>query len=334
MSKPLVSILIPVYNAGEYLRPSVQSILSQTYSNIDVHIIDDGSTDGCMDSIADIVDSRVHITVQKNSGKPTALNRAMEQMSGTFYAIHDADDISHPRRIEQQVAGMLENPEAAAVFCGNDIIVDGRRMAPRFAAKGIEECQRDIEHFRMPAHDPTGMFRVSMVDGILYEPDLGAVEGLDYILRLGERHPMIVVGETLYSYRIHFCSVTRYDPLRIKLLVRKVMERACQRRGIDPDEYLGPMSATTCRFLYREQEAGIIQHFMESVLDLRRAGRIRQALRTALCCLRLHPCDPYYYKPLAYSLIPMALIRYYRRLKAGTKRRHDIVSGHELCRDN
>lgn len=125
-TEPLVSVLLPVYNAGEYLRPSVQSILSQTYSNLEILIIDDGSTDGCMDTITSLEDSRIRIISQKNSGKAVALNRALEELSGEFYAIQDADDISYPQRIERQVECMLDNPKLAAVFTGFNMILRGQ----------------------------------------------------------------------------------------------------------------------------------------------------------------------------------------------------------------
>ena len=318
-TKPLVSVLISVYNAGEYLRPSVQSILSQTYSNLEVLIIDDGSTDGCMDSIADLKDSRIRIISQKNSGKAVALNRALEELSGKFYAIQDADDISYPQRIERQVQCMLKNPELAAVFTGHDIIIDGRSLAPRFAAKSIEQSRRDIEKFRMPAHDPTVMFRISLVQGFCFEPSLQYGEGLDYILRVGEHHPMLVLAECLYSYRIHFDSLMTKNFLQRKQMIRNVLERACERRGLNPGDYLSVNSERISRFRHREMETHIVPHFMESVLDLRRAGRNREALKTAFACLRLHPFDPYYYKPLAYFLAPLALIKYYRSIKAKTR---------------
>jgi len=223
MAKPLVSILISVYNAGDYLRPSVQSILSQTYSNLEILIVDDGSTDHCMDSIARLNDSRIRIMTQENAGRATALNRALEELSGRFYAIQDADDICHPRRIERQVQCMLENPDLAAVFTGYDIIVDGQRLAPRFTAKSAEQCRRENEQFRMPAHDPTGMFRLSIVMDMRYEPSLKVGAGFDYILRVGELHPMMVLGECLYSYRIHSSSTTRLDADRRKKMIRKVL---------------------------------------------------------------------------------------------------------------
>jgi len=316
MTEPLVSILISVYNAGEYLRPSVQSILSQTYSNLEILIIDDGSTDHCMDTIADLNDPRIRVISQENAGKAAALNRAMDKLTGEFYAIHDADDISYPQRIEHQVEYILEYPELAAVFAGYDIILGDRRIAPRFRFKSIQQCREDIERMLLPAHDPTAMLRVSLVKNIRYDQSLRVGQGWDYILRVGEQYPMIVLNECLYSYRYHDDSNTRQDQVRREKKIRDVVNKACQRRGIDISKVLPLKETPATKLLYRGKEYGIVPHFMESVLDLRCAGRNWQALRTALICLSLHPLDPHYYKPLAYFLAPVSLIRYYRSQKA------------------
>jgi len=318
-ARPFVSILIPVYNAGEYLRPSIQSIISQTYSNLEILIINDGSTDGCIDLIADFNDSRIRVITQKNAGKSVALNHALQELSGEFYAIQDADDISYPHRIERQVQCMLENPKLAGVFSGHDIILGRQRIAPTFSGKSIDECRHGIEQFRMPAHDATPMFRVSLVRKFCYEPTLKIGQGFDYILRVGENHPMLLLGECLYSYRVHFDSTIRQNVLQRKQMIKKVLERACERRGLNPSDCLSVNSERISRFRHREMETHIVPHFMESVLDLRRAGRNREALKTAFACLRLHPWDPYYYKPLAYFLAPLALINYYRSIKAKTR---------------
>ena len=82
-------------------------------------------------------------------------------------------------------------------------------MAPLFVAKSEKECWKAIASFRMPAHDPTGMYRISLVGGLRYEESLQGAEGLDYILRVGEKHPMVVLGECLYQYRILDTSITR-----------------------------------------------------------------------------------------------------------------------------
>lgn len=210
---------------------------------------------------------------------------------------------------------MLENPKVAAVFTGYDIILNGRRQAPRFAVKNIQQCQQDIEKMGMPSHDPTVMFRMSMVSDLSYEPSLRVGQGWDYILQVGEKLPMMVFGECLYSYRVHFDSITRTDNIRRNQKVQDVLKRAYQRRGLDFSEYFTSSLFLRTKSSHREQEIGVVSHFIESVLDLRQTRRFRDSLATAISCLRLHPRDPYYYKPLAYFLLPWAVIAHYRSLK-------------------
>lgn len=313
--QPLVSVLMPVYNAGNDLRASVQSILCQTYSNIEIIVVDDGSTDNCIDSIGDIKDSRLHILTQKNSGVAAARNRCLQEMSGDFHVTQDADDSSHPDRVSQQVECLMDHPNLAGVFVGHELIVGDKVVAPRFARKSPEECRRDIDRFMMPAHGPTPMYRTAMVSDIRYEPTLTVAEDVDYILQVGERHELAVLGACLYTYRVRLGSTSRIDMDRTEQMVRRVVERACRRRGIDPTVYIQPQRRCSPHRMYRDREA-VVPHFMESVLDLRRAGRGVDALRTAAFCLRLHPADPYYYKPLAYFLAPFAVIDFYRRRRA------------------
>ena len=227
-----MSIVTCVYNAGEYLRPSVLSIVNQTYRNLDIVIVDDGSTDGCLDTITDLLDdSRIRVFRQANATRPVALNRALDLVQGEFYAIQDADDISKPTRIQKQLEAILSRPELAAVFCGYCLLMDGKCIAPQLASKGETECKADIDAFRVPAHDATGMFRMSMIRNMRYDSSLPFVEAFDYILRVGESHPMMVLGDCLYGYRMHPNSLTQSDPHRRDRMVTKMLERACERRG-------------------------------------------------------------------------------------------------------
>lgn len=316
--QPLVSVLMPVYNAGNHLRASVQSILCQTYSNIEIIIVDDGSTDNCIDSIADIRDSRLRLLTQKNSGVAAARNRCLQEMSGAFHVTQDADDISHPDRVCQQVRCLIDHPDLAGVFVGHELIVGDKVVAPRFSSKSPEECRRDINMFMMPAHAPTLMYRTAMVSDIRYEPSLRVAEDIDYVLQVGERHKMMVLGACLYTYRIRLGSTSRVDMDRTEQMVQKVVERACHRRGLDPAAYVRPSRSRSPHLAYRCREA-VVPHFMESVLDLRRAGRWRESLGTAWVCSRLHALDPYYYKPLVYCVTPISLITWYRAMKAGRR---------------
>ena len=185
-----MSIVTCVYNAGDYLRPSVLSMVNQTYRNLDIVIVDDGSTDGCLDTITDLLDDRrIRVFRQANATRPVALNRALDLVQGEFYAIQDADDISKPTRIQKQLEAMVSRSELAAVFCGYWLHMDGKSMAPQLAAKGEAECKADIDAFRVPAHDATGMFRMSLIGDMRYDASLPFVEALDYILRMGKATP-------------------------------------------------------------------------------------------------------------------------------------------------
>lgn len=304
---PLVTVIICAYNAGSFLRPSLQSILDQSYANLEIILVDDGSSDGSMDSIEKIKDSRIRLLRQENRGKPLALNRALDLMTGDFYAVHDADDISHPQRIEKQLQRMLDEPDLGAVFCGHDIIIGTNRYAPRFREKGPQECKKDIMGFTMPGHDPTAMYRVALVGEFAYDPKFRIGQGYDYVMRVGERHPMAVVGECLYSYRINWTSATRRNPEERISAIQEVIRSACERRSLNFDEII--FAKPDKRGQNSMLDNGVATNFMESVIDLRRAGRWTEAISNAISCVRLQPLDPHYYKPLVYVILPDGIRR-------------------------
>ncbi len=308
---PLVTVVVCAYNPGGYLREAVESLLNQTHPNLEILVFDDGSTDDSFRCLDDLRDPRLQIHRHQNEGKPRCLNRALGILRGEFLAIQDADDSSHPRRIEKQVAWLLQHPDLAGVFCGHELIIDGRHVAPRARHVGPEECARLIRELRMPAHDPTVMYRVSAIRGEEFVPELTIGEGVDFAFRIGERLPLSVIGECLYSYRIHAGSLTATDWQRREGMIQDVYRRACRRRGWDPGEEPRPSRADRPR--NRDLDNNLAAHFMESAVDSRRRGEVAEALRTGLTCARMHPLDPYYYRALAYALLPQAFVGSLRR---------------------
>jgi glycosyltransferase involved in cell wall biosynthesis len=309
----LVTVIMPVYNAGAYLRPAVESVLAQTYAHWELVLIDDGSTDGCVEALADIEDPRIRRFRQTNSGKPAAMNRGLALARGEFYALQDADDLSHPARIERQAACLEANPQVAGVFCGHEMILDGRALAATFRAKTVEECARDIEAGRMPGHDPTAMYRLSMVREIDYSEDLAVVEGLDYIMRVGERFPLMVLGECLYGYRIHAQSLTKQNPSHRNRMIQAAFDRMYDRRGEPRRPAPGLDRGPGGRL--RDADNDLVSHFTQSVADQVLAGRRAGAVGTGFACWRLHPGSVYYAKPLLYALTPRRLMKLYRRAR-------------------
>lgn len=112
-SKAKITIIVPVYNAEDVIQTSIQSILSQTWSNLEVIVVDDCSTDRTVELVEEIKaqDSRVQfIQAEKNGGAYVARNLALKVATGDFVTINDADDWSHPEKLEKQVIHLLGNP--------------------------------------------------------------------------------------------------------------------------------------------------------------------------------------------------------------------------------
>ena len=118
MNNPLVSVVMPVYNADKYLRESIKSILKQTYSNFEFIIINDGSTDTSLDIIKEYIkkDKRIVLISHKNKGVSYSANQGFLQAKGKYIARMDADDISLSNRFEEQVNFMEKNYEVG--ICG------------------------------------------------------------------------------------------------------------------------------------------------------------------------------------------------------------------------
>lgn len=317
-NSPLVEIVIAAHNPGDHLLESVRSALRQTYRNIRVTVVDDGCTDGSIDVLNGLPrQPRLRVLQQAQSGKSVALNHALAECDGEFFAIQDADDVSHPKRIELLVAAMAAHQQCAAVFSGHELIRNGRHLAPVARGKTPAQVRNDIEAMRLPAHDPTAMFRLSMINELAFEPALQIGQGFDHILRVGERFPMIVIDRCLYGYRLHRSSNTQRQVNRRIDFVLRVIERACHRRGLDRQQTAQRLSAEINRLHRCGPLNNVAAHFMNSVLDLRDAGHRKAALRTAIHAIPLAPLDLRHYKPLAYAIAPRPYIRAWRRRKHG-----------------
>ena len=114
---PLISVIIPTYNRGSLILGAVNSVLNQTYRNIELLVVDDCSTDNTSQILENLKDSRIkYIRLEKNSGACTARNKGIEYASGEFIAFNDSDDLWLPEKLERQLAFLKEN-NADIVLC-------------------------------------------------------------------------------------------------------------------------------------------------------------------------------------------------------------------------
>ncbi|MGJ8684764.1 MAG: glycosyltransferase [Nonlabens sp.] len=126
----ILSVVIPVYNGGEYLKEAIDSVLSQTYKEFELIILNDGSTDNSEEIILSYDDSRIVYVKHENIGLSKTLNKGIQLAKGVYIARMDADDVCLPTRFEKQIEYLLKNPET--VLLGGGIIrmdKDGKELA-------------------------------------------------------------------------------------------------------------------------------------------------------------------------------------------------------------
>ncbi|MGL5192288.1 MAG: glycosyltransferase family 2 protein, partial [Chroococcales cyanobacterium] len=113
---PLVSVVVPAYNVSRTIRETLDSILTQTFPEFELIIINDGSTDNTLQVIEEVQDPRIQVFSYENGGLPEARNRGIARATGEFITFMDADDLWTPDKLEGQVAALQQNPKAGLAY--------------------------------------------------------------------------------------------------------------------------------------------------------------------------------------------------------------------------
>ncbi len=123
-AKPAVSIIMPTYNRCRFITKAIESVIEQTYSNWELIIVDDGSTDQTSEVVGKYVqnDSRIRYIKQKNAGCAAARNRALAEATGAYIAFIDDDDVYEPNKLQIQVEYLNENPKIGFVYSDSELI--------------------------------------------------------------------------------------------------------------------------------------------------------------------------------------------------------------------
>lgn len=223
-STPLVSILMPVYNGERFIRESIESILNQTYANWELWIINDASTDQTLAMIKNYLgDARIKLLNQPtNSGSATACNRALQQAQGTYYAINDSDDISHPERIAQQVDFLESHPEIGMVgSCVELIDAQGKHLGYRLYPERYPTLLKTI-HRSCPFLHSSTMIRMPIMRSLHgYDTSIGYVADVDLYFRILQKHAAYNLQTPYVQYRISPYQTT-HQPRPILKAVLKV----------------------------------------------------------------------------------------------------------------
>jgi len=239
MTRPIVSVLLPVRNGARFLAEALESITAQTLREIEILLIDDGSTDASLAIANELArrDPRLIVLRQEQLGIVGALNAGIQAARGEYLARMDADDVAEPSRFETQVAFLAANPNCVVI--GSDVeIID--EEGQYLGGGAYPRRHADIERaLLLGSHKcllhPTVIMRTEAVRAIGgYRADTYPSEDFDLWLRLSEVGEMANIGERLLRYRRHRDAVCVRERRRQISMVSHLLDAARRRRGMTP----------------------------------------------------------------------------------------------------
>ncbi len=208
---PLVSVIMPAYNAEKFIGEAIESILNQTFKDFEFIILDDCSKDKTWEIIQEYAkkDERI-IPVKNEKNLNIALNRnkGVEMSKGKYVVWQDADDISKPERIEKLFNYMESHPEVG--ICGSNFqSFSGEKLfETREFFEDDKRLRKNIFKFS-PVAQPTAIIRKECFSTVgLFNPDYPPAEDIELSFRIGEKYKFANVSEILLRYRVHPSSAT------------------------------------------------------------------------------------------------------------------------------
>lgn len=220
MVNPKVSVIIPVYNGEKYIAYAIESVLCQTYKNIEIIVVDDDSKDKTAEVVRNYqetynqTDKQEGLTYiyQTNQGTAAARNKGIVNSTGEYIALLDYDDIWEPEKIELQVKYMIEHQEVGMVHSDagfidkNGNLIDDMKRPKGFTVYG--RCFKEL-FIQNKIRTSTAVIRSSCLDKIgLFDENIRHCEDLDLWLRLAREFSIGYVDQILCHYRLHDSNMT------------------------------------------------------------------------------------------------------------------------------
>lgn len=204
--KPLVSVIIPNYNYERYLREAIDGALAQTYSKVEVIVVDDGSHNGSRD-IIESYGGKIKAVFQQNQGVSAARNNGVANSNGELVAFLDADDIWRPEKIAKQVAAFDAEDEVGLVHVGVEEIDAESRFMRTCGGGMFGNVANDLLLFERPVVLGGGsglMIPRRIFDEIGgFDTDLSTSADWDLSYRISSKYHVGFVNEILLRYRVH-----------------------------------------------------------------------------------------------------------------------------------
>jgi glycosyltransferase involved in cell wall biosynthesis len=217
-----VDVIIPAFNAAKYLPTAIESVISQTFGDWQILLVDDGSTDNTKEVVAPFLDRlgfRIRYIHQNNRGLPAARNTAIRASTSEFLALLDADDVWLPSRLEESLKVLVDRPQAGLAYgLTRTIDPEGRLYGTIWAGNSTNREGKIATHIytrKVELPCPTITFRRQCIDEVgVFDEAMSATEDRDLWLRIAFRYEIAFVPKLLAYYRLSPNSMSA-DPQRM-----------------------------------------------------------------------------------------------------------------------
>ena len=328
---PKVSVIIPAYNCEKYIAATIDSVLAQTFPDLELVVIDDGSTDGTKDVVQQY-DARVRYFYQKNQGVSAARNRGIAESKGDYIAFLDNDDIWFPDKLELQVPIMEADPDVAMVFTDGEKFNDVGVVEPTFKVP-LEQARlkggvllnritqmktndgsviRDNFYhdlfLKSFVFNSSVLIRKSCLDQVgIIDASLLINSDYDLWIRMALKYPLVYLNRVTARWRVRADSLSGEMNIRNAnydrwdgLLFEKHLK-------LCPKDYVG---------LARKRA---FECYRDAAVDFFQYGDMKEARRLCVKSLTYNRNQPILYVYFLASFVPRENIRFMRELKSRTR---------------
>ena len=232
---PKISVLMPAYNAEKYIEEAITSVLNQTFTDFELLVINDGSTDGTEKIILSFNDERIrYIKNERNLKLVATLNKGIDLARGKYIARMDADDVCLPDRLKKQWEYLEKHPETGLCGTWAFVINESGKMTNKIINQTEPEFVSINLLFSVPLIHPSVCCRTAILKEYKYA-DMPLFEDYEIWCRMNETVKMANIPEFLLKYRWHTNNVSKSEEATLRL-DRAVVKQQIARLGLFPDD--------------------------------------------------------------------------------------------------
>lgn len=220
-NSPLISIMMPTYNNGKYIAQAIESIYAQNYSNIEIIVVDDGSTDNTKEILKQYKD--IKYFYMEHKGISAARNTALENSKGEYIAFLDSDDYWLPNKLSVQMQYFREHPDSQIVFTRYENIFEKEELKQNKRAMHEKAIEDSFQQYL-----PSTVLKKELFDKYgNFDEKFSGIEDAEFIYRISMKGINVkhYINEVFYIRRIHGNNITLQQNRTVKSIITAILRK-------------------------------------------------------------------------------------------------------------